>query len=317
MPDFPVVSIIIPCYNAQEFLRETLDSALAQTYSALEVVVVDDGSTDGSTSILREYAARHDRFRWQQLEHRGIQKTRNAGLELAWGEYILWLDSDDLLAPDLVAVQMEELRRAPGCIIACPWHKLRLKNGLWSTEYLPYTGRTRETVLRSMLRGEWPQHALSCLFPRAAMLSIGGWDESLLMHEDRKLLSLLLIRNYPIVFSDRSYGLYRIRTGSIALSHSEQVAQSVLAVALSIEQELMESGQLNDYANELAHFLDLYYIDTLLYFPAVAHELQRARQRVNPVYRDLRPLRSRIVRAALGDRRFAQLARLLRTREKR
>lgn len=317
MPGSATVSIVIPCYNAAAFLRETLDAALAQTYPALDVLAVDDGSTDATPDILRDYAARFDRFRWEQSAHAGVQRARNIGFQHAWGEYILWLDADDLIAPDLVAVQMEEARHAPGSIVACPWHKLRQESGVWAIEHLPHEGRTRESVLRSMLRGEWPQHLVSCLFPREAMENAGGWDESLAMHEDRKLLSLLLIRNYPIVFSDRSYGLYRIRQGSIAMSRSERVVRSALAVAADIERELRATGQLDAYANELAHFIDLYYIDALPDFPAVAHELHAMRQRVNPAYRDLRAGHSRFVRSVLGDRLFARLARVLLTREKR
>jgi len=98
------VSICIPTYNRKDFLKETLDSVFAQTYKDFEVVIVDDGSTDGTEHMIKEEG--HDvRYYW--AEHIGQAATRNKLIELACGEYITFLDSDDLLFPDAVEKLMD------------------------------------------------------------------------------------------------------------------------------------------------------------------------------------------------------------------
>ena len=93
-------SIIIPVYNVEAYLRECLDSVLAQTCSDWEAICVNDGSTDGSLDILQEYAAKDARFRFIDQHNKGLSAARNAGIDAAEGEYIFLLDSDDWIVPD-------------------------------------------------------------------------------------------------------------------------------------------------------------------------------------------------------------------------
>ena len=94
----PSLSIVIPVYNVAPYLRECLDSVLAQTFTDWEAICVDDGSTDGSGTILDEYAARDTRFRIIHQGNAGVSIAREVGLSNARGEYIGWLDSDDTIA---------------------------------------------------------------------------------------------------------------------------------------------------------------------------------------------------------------------------
>ena len=100
--DTPLVSVIIPLYNVELYLRQCLDSVLAQTYPRCEVILVDDGSTDASCEICREYAGKDDRFLLLRKENGGASSARNFGLDRAKGDYIYFLDSDDELAPDAI-----------------------------------------------------------------------------------------------------------------------------------------------------------------------------------------------------------------------
>lgn len=104
----PLVSVIVPVFNAERFLRECLDSVLAQTLREIEVICVNDGSTDASPQILAEYAARDSRVRVTNLENGGVGNARNVGMRAARGEFLSFLDSDDSL-PDVRA--LEELFR--------------------------------------------------------------------------------------------------------------------------------------------------------------------------------------------------------------
>lgn len=99
----PRVSIIVPVYNADGYLRETIDSVYAQTFHDLELIAINDGSTDGSLSILDQYAEKHENMVVKTIPNSGTPgQPRNIGLDMARGEYIFFLDSDDLMVPDLL-----------------------------------------------------------------------------------------------------------------------------------------------------------------------------------------------------------------------
>ena len=105
----PKVSVIIPVYNTQPWLRECLDSVLCQTLGDFEVICVDDGSTDQSGSILQDYAAKDSRFHILSQSNKGQSAARNAGLKVARGEYVYFLDSDDYIEPDLLETACQEM----------------------------------------------------------------------------------------------------------------------------------------------------------------------------------------------------------------
>ena len=94
-----MISIIIPIYNAEQYLRQCLDSIISQDYDELELLLIDDGSVDGSLGICREFAAKDSRIIVVQKENTGVSDTRNAGLERATGDYVLFVDADDYLVP--------------------------------------------------------------------------------------------------------------------------------------------------------------------------------------------------------------------------
>lgn len=115
-----MVSIVIPVYNVEKYLRQCLDSVLAQTYSDLEVIAVDDGSTDSSPSVCDEYAARDPRVRVIHKPNEGVSAARNTGVEFAHGEWMTFVDADDMLAPDAVEHWMRTAQETGVlCITAC------------------------------------------------------------------------------------------------------------------------------------------------------------------------------------------------------
>ncbi len=97
----PLISIIIPVYNVEKYLRECLDSVLAQTYKNLEVILIDDGSPDSCGKICDEYAAKDNRIKVIHQTNQGVSAARNVGLDAARGEYIGFVDSDDYIQPDM------------------------------------------------------------------------------------------------------------------------------------------------------------------------------------------------------------------------
>ena len=96
----PKVSVVIPVYNVEKYLGECLDSVLRQTLNEIEIICVDDGSTDGSAAILQKYAAADPRIRLISQANAGLSAARNAGMDAATGKYIYFLDSDDYISAD-------------------------------------------------------------------------------------------------------------------------------------------------------------------------------------------------------------------------
>lgn len=96
----PLISIIVPVYRTEQYLRQCVDSLLAQTYNRIEIILVDDGSPDGSGGICEEYAAKDPRVKVIHQENGGLSAARNTGLDHATGEYVMFVDSDDWISPD-------------------------------------------------------------------------------------------------------------------------------------------------------------------------------------------------------------------------
>lgn len=107
MPDSPLISVIVPVYNVEKYLRKCLDSICGQTYHHLEILCINDGSTDGSAAILEEYAAKDTRIKVFTQQNAGLSAARNTGLSHAAGEWITGVDSDDYLEEDAIKAALE------------------------------------------------------------------------------------------------------------------------------------------------------------------------------------------------------------------
>mgnify|MGYP003290330313 CR=1 FL=1 len=115
----PKVSIIIPCYNQAQFLPETLDSVLAQTYENWECIIVNDGSSDNTEEVALEYCKQDDRFVYLPKQNGGLSSARNAGLDAAKGDYVQFLDSDDIILPRKIEKQVQSLENDDVDVCVC------------------------------------------------------------------------------------------------------------------------------------------------------------------------------------------------------
>src|SRR5512140_2969405 len=130
----PLVSILIPAYNAGEWIADTIQSALSQTWPSIEIIIIDDGSKDQTLSVARRFASKNVNVVTQP--NQGAAATRNNAFNLCQGDYIQWLDADDLLSPDKVAKQMEIAER-------CENPRTRLSSGWGHFMYRPSRARFR------------------------------------------------------------------------------------------------------------------------------------------------------------------------------
>ena len=116
-----LISIIIPVFNVRPYLETALESVIRQTYSHLEIIVIDDGSTDGSGVICDELARRDDRIKVVHQENRGLSSARNAGLDMMSGDAVAFLDSDDSYHPDYIKAMAEAMERENADIVVCKY----------------------------------------------------------------------------------------------------------------------------------------------------------------------------------------------------
>ena len=123
MNNTPLVSVIIPVYNVAPYLREALDSVIYQTYTNLEILVIDDGSTDGSGAICDEYARRDSRIRVVHQENKGLSTARNIGLDMMTGDIVAFLDSDDAFDHRMVEVMLNEMHHADIAVCGFSVHR--------------------------------------------------------------------------------------------------------------------------------------------------------------------------------------------------
>ena len=134
------VSIIVPVYNGERYLKQCLGSIVSQTFSSYEVIIINDGSTDNTQSIVDDYASRYPFIRVYTQENAGIQKTRTRGLQLAKGEYIAWVDSDDFIEPNMI----EKLYHTAVCeksdVVICDYDFYPEKTSMKEKWYKEYRG---------------------------------------------------------------------------------------------------------------------------------------------------------------------------------
>lgn len=125
MDSSKLVSVIIPVYNVAQYLQEALDSVIHQTYNNLEIIIIDDGSTDGSGKTCDEYAGRDPRIHVIHQENKGLSAARNAGLDIMTGDVVAFLDSDDAYYPGFIEAMIIAMNRANAEIVACKYTTIK------------------------------------------------------------------------------------------------------------------------------------------------------------------------------------------------
>ncbi len=183
----PLVSVCIPCHNAEAHLRDTLESVSLQTYGNIEVIAVCDRSSDRTAEILRTVSER-SRLKWVKSDLGSAAKSRNLAFSLSEGEFIKYLDADDLISPDLVALQVARLRQTENCIASARWK--RFQESIDEREFAPdSTWADRDSIdwLVESFREGGIHSMMQCgmfLIPRRLIEIVGGWDERLTLIDD-------------------------------------------------------------------------------------------------------------------------------------
>jgi glycosyltransferase involved in cell wall biosynthesis len=272
-----LVSVIVPTYNRRELLAEAMGSVEAQTYRPIELLVVDDGSTDDTEAAVRELGRRADAslaVRYLRQARAGMSAARNLGLIESQGEYVQYLDSDDLLHPEKIARQANALRRDPG--LGFVWSDSAQFRGTPSFDARPFTGGPGGDLIRRYARRiVW--HPMSGIYRRSACVRVGPWNEAFRRYEDWEYNLRFLAHGPRCAYLPGVLSLYRVHAlgQSRDFHRTPEGLRSDLAGIRAVEAALLETGAVSRarVGGPLAgHYVNLCWRAGAIGLPALSRE---------------------------------------------
>lgn len=212
----PLVSIIIPVYNGSNYVKEAIDSALAQTYKNIEVIVVNDGSTDNTEKIVKSYG---DKIRYFYKENGGVASALNLAIENSKGEYISWLSHDDVYYPNKIQKQIEALSKLMdnNMIIFSNYIVLRQEDKIEFKNKLKFDNSiSKQNILRLLFCSGL--HGCSLLIPKDCFRKVSIFDTKLKTTQDYDLWFKFIHAGYNFYFVDEYLIKSRIHRKQDSLS---------------------------------------------------------------------------------------------------
>ena len=227
------VSIIIPVYNSAKYLAACIDSALNQSWGFKEIILVDDGSTDGSYKILDKYSNVRG-LKVIRQKNKGASAARNAGLKEATGDYIQFLDADDLLSPDKIEAQLKALNGSLTHLCICETVHFNdgdnYLNGVHSKDWFHTGSDDPVDFLTKLYSGEETIPGYggmitihSWLTPKKLIDEAGPWNENLSLDDDGEFFCRVVLASSGIKFSDVGFNYYRKYNNRLSLSSQKNI----------------------------------------------------------------------------------------------
>lgn len=268
----PKISVIVPFYRAESYLRRCLDSIISQTLPEIEIILVDDGSTDNSLTICNEYAKKDNRIRVLTRENRGLSSARNAGLDIARGEFISFVDADDWIEPEMMQYLLELMDGQNMYISSCGHSREDAKgNTLFVKikEQRQILNREEALSIKYLDSFSWGK-----LFPagliRLAQHGAGGirFDENIHHSEDLLFNCECMMKANGMIYDTAPY--YHYIQHSASLRHvpfnkkqfsALDARLKVIALAKSIHNIKLEKEAKCDYIDRAAYLLTNIYFE--------------------------------------------------------
>lgn len=254
-----LVSVIVPVYNIEKYIKNCIESILRQTYMQIEVILVDDGSTDNSGKICDEYAEKDDRIRVIHKENGGVSSARNSGLLASEGEYISFVDGDDLLAINAVEVLMNDITEDNSLVYSgTSYRQINNYHETFASNPGSKTKYTRDYIIKGLLSGSYENIGVWGKVFRKNLIG-NLLFEGRQFFEDKHFLFHLLMNNDGYISESDAivYGYYR-REGSITTSKDCSKVLDMLYFSDDIikriqkeKPEYLEMAQYNDLVTHL------------------------------------------------------------------
>lgn len=169
-----LISVVIPCYNQGDYIEETVESVLKQSYSPIEIIIVNDGSTDHSHDVIQKILGKNPEIKYIELKNGGVSRARNKGIEKALGKYILPLDADDLIEKDYISLAIAEFNTDPKLVVVTAQGRFfGREEGDWNLA---------DFSMKKILHG----NVIFCpsIFKKSDWKTVGGFDENMTHLED-------------------------------------------------------------------------------------------------------------------------------------
>ena len=241
--DMPLISIIMPAYNGEKTIRETVESVISQTESDWELIAIDDGSQDSTVEILSSIG--DPRVKVLSYSNAGPSASRNRGIAHARGDYISFIDADDLWTPDKLESQLQALQNNPQAAVAYSWIDFIDESSQFARRgsHLSVNGN----VYANLLIVNFLESGSNPLIRREALTEVGGFDESLTHGEDWELW-LRLAASYDFVAVPSAQVLYRVGSISATSNVAKQEAGMLRVIECAFEQAPESLQYLKQYS---------------------------------------------------------------------
>lgn len=225
----PKVSVIIPCHNAASFIGETLDSVFTQAWPNIEVIVIDDGSTDASATVVSGFGSANLICQ----DRKGAAAARNRGLTESAGDFLQFLDADDIIDPDKISLQMARVRERPGCVAVAEWGRFRRSpaEAIFASDSTWEDLSPVEWLVRSRTDGLGMLFPALWLVPRPIAVAAGPWNEALTLNDDGEYFSRVVLASAGVLFCQGARCRYRSGLAD-SLSSSKNWASGLAAIAM-------------------------------------------------------------------------------------
>jgi glycosyltransferase involved in cell wall biosynthesis len=285
------VSVVIPCFNVEEYVEECIRSVLEQTYKHIEIICVDDGSTDGTVSKIKNIqSAGNANIRLIETPNRGAPAARNSGVQYANGGYIQFLDADDILLPDKIGHEIDLIKNSncfPSFVVG---------------DYIRSYGNGSENIIRADQRSYW--YGLlgirlgitsSNLWSKRALHQVNGWDESLISSQEYDLMFRILQKE-PVIIYDRELNtILRHRNNSISQTNFRENRIIAIRLRRQIYDFLELNGLLTDDLNR--HYYQFLFTEVRALFG-------KDRKEALQLYENLFPVGFRLTERKLYEKTY-------------
>ena len=254
------ISVIVPCYNIESYLPRCIESILAQTYKNLEVILISDGSTDGTDEVIREYAKKDSRIIPIFKENSGVSDTRNRGLDIATGDYIGFVDGDDYIEPEMYETLLKNAIENNADISHCGYQMVFPSR----VDYYYNTGKKviqdNKKGIRDIIVGDYVEPSPCIKIYRKNIVNNLRMPPDIKINEDVIFNFYAFVNSQKSVYEDLPFYHYILRKGSAATS---KINQNKLFDPVRVRKEIFEYS-LKNLDNEIQSVVYSSYLNSII-----------------------------------------------------